>query len=245
MVANMTSSSETKSLGGSTVISQDTPSRGSDSAGLQGVDLAHSRLYHIYHTPIRYDYRVSDADKNHLYYVYNSQLTPHKADLTVHTGEDSNAPVAGVCKFLHFSRHCKIGLGDPQQAGTIVWEDLHCQNLTMTKYRWPMSVPLADGRLERRWFLWKRTHSVGADGDSPSAFSSRNYKLEDELTGQIVAVFTSSSYKSMRKNGKLQVAAGYGPDFDLMVLITSLAMYEKTRRSRGKAGGGGGGGGGG
>ena len=107
-----------------------------------------------------------------------------------------------------------------------------------------MSVPLADGRLERRWFLWKRTHSVGADGDSPSAFSSRNYKLEDELTGQIVAVFTSSSYKSMRKNGKLQVAAGYGPDFDLMVLITSLAMYEKTRRSRGKAGGGGGGGGG-
>ncbi|KAL4991782.1 hypothetical protein BDW68DRAFT_151305 [Aspergillus falconensis] len=241
----MTSSLETKPLDGNVVISQSPSSRGSDSADSQSVDLAHSRVYHIYHTPIRYDYRIADADKSHLYYVYNSHLTPLKSDITVHDGENSNAPVVGVCKFLHLSRHCKVGLGDPQQAGAMVWEDLHCENLTMTKYRWPMSVPLADGRHERRWFLWKRTRTVGADGDSPSLFSLRNYKLIDELTGQVVSVFTSNSFKSVRKNGKLQVAAGYGPDFDLMALITLLAMYEKIRRSWGKGGGGGTGGGGG
>ncbi|KAL6235719.1 hypothetical protein BDW75DRAFT_208837 [Aspergillus navahoensis] len=238
-------SSETEPLDSKVIMSQGPPSIGSDSADSQSVDLAHSRVYHIYHTPIRYDYRISDAEKNHLYYVYNSHLTPLKADITVHAGENSNAPVVGVCKFLHLSRHCKVGLGDPQHAGGMAWEDLHCQNLAMTKYRWPMSVPLADGRLGRRWFLWKRTQSVGADGASPSLFSLRNYKLIDELTGQVAAVFTSNSFKSVRKNGKLQVVAGYGPDFDRMVLITLLAIYEKIRRCWGKGGGGGTGGDGG
>ncbi|KAL4779432.1 hypothetical protein BJX76DRAFT_340794 [Aspergillus varians] len=115
-------------------------SRGSDSVDAQSIDLetSSSRLYHIYHTAIRYDYHVLDTNKKHLYFVYNSHLKPRKADITVHTGEDSKAPVAGVCKFLHLSRHCKVGLGDPQQAGAMVWEDLQCQNLTRTKYRWPM-----------------------------------------------------------------------------------------------------------
>ncbi|KAL2824785.1 hypothetical protein BDW59DRAFT_147087 [Aspergillus cavernicola] len=75
--------------------------RGSDSADAQGIDLkSSSRLYHIYHTAIRYDYRVLDADKNHLYFVYNSLWTPIKEDITVHAGEYNHAPVVGVCKFL-------------------------------------------------------------------------------------------------------------------------------------------------
>ncbi|RDW61232.1 uncharacterized protein DSM5745_10730 [Aspergillus mulundensis] len=233
----------TNPFGHADVKLRDPPSRGSDSADTQSVDLAHSRVYHIYHTPIRYDYRVSDVNKNHLYYVYNSHLKPLKADITLHAGENSKEPVAGVCKFLHLSRHCKVGLGDPQHAGAMIWEDLQCQNLALSKYRWPMSVPMADGRLERRWFVWKRTHSVGADGESPLLFSLRNYKLIDEQNGKVVAVFTSNSFKSVRKNGKLQVAVGYGPEFDLMALITLLAMYEKVRRRWAKGGGGGGDGG--
>ncbi|KAL3465163.1 hypothetical protein BJX64DRAFT_253295 [Aspergillus heterothallicus] len=220
-------------------------SRGSDSADAQSLGLESSRLYHIYHTPIRYDYRVSDAHKNHIYFVYNSHLAPGKADITVHIGEDRHAPVAGVCKFIHLSRHCKIGLGDPERAGSMVWEDLNCQNIPMTKYRFEMSVPSANGGHERRSFLWKRTQSVGADGDSPSFFSLRNFKLVDELKGQDVAVFTSNSFKSPRKNGKLQMAADYGPDFEIMTLITLLAMYERIRRRTGGKGGGGGGGDGG
>ncbi|KAL4878278.1 hypothetical protein BJY04DRAFT_196138 [Aspergillus karnatakaensis] len=222
------------------------PSTGSDSADAQSIDLKSSsrRLYHIYHTAVRYDYRVSDADKNYVFFVYNSHLTPTKADITVHAGEDNAAPVVGVCKLLHLSRHCKVGLGDPQQTGAMVWEDLQCQNMTMTKYRWQMSVPTPHGGSERRWFVWKRTHSHGADGDSPAFFSLRNFKLLDEQTGNVVAVFTSNSFKSVRKNGKLQVAADYGPDFDLMALITLLGIYERIRRRTGGKGGGGGSGGG-
>ncbi|CEL06778.1 hypothetical protein ASPCAL09950 [Aspergillus calidoustus] len=246
----LTSSSNSLPFGANENKSSDvglqTPSsRESDSADDQSLSLESSRLYHIYHTPIRYDYRVSNADKKPLYFVYNSHLTPDKADITVHTGDDKNAPIAGVCKFIHLSRHCKVGLGDPQRAGSMVWEDLQCQNFRMTKYRFEMSIPSAHGGYERRSFLWKRTQSVGADGDSPSFFSLRNFKLVDELNGQNVAVFTSNSFKSPRKNGKLQVAADYGPDFDMMALITLLAMYERIRRRTGGKGGGGGGGDGG
>ncbi|KAL4869692.1 hypothetical protein BDV12DRAFT_167494 [Aspergillus spectabilis] len=248
----MTSASNTNPFGSSDVKSPDIDlpapsSRGSDSADAQSIDLKSSsrRLYHIYHTAFRYDYRVSDADKNNIFFVNNSYLTPIKADITVHTGEDKKAPVVGVCKSLHLSRHCKVGLGDPQQAGAMVWEDLQCQNITMTKYCWQMAVPSTDGGSERRWFIWKRTHSHGADGDSPAFFSLRNFKLVDELTGEVAAVFTSNNFKSLRKNGKLQVAAEYGPDFDLMALITLLAMYERIRRRTGGKGGGGGGGDGG
>ncbi|KAI9367167.1 hypothetical protein BJX61DRAFT_343719 [Aspergillus egyptiacus] len=220
-------------------------SRGPDSIDAQSIGSKFARLYHIYHSQFRYDYRVTDAEKIHLYFVCNSQMTPGKPDLAVHTGKDSRAPVAGVCKFIHFSRHCKVGLGDPQQVpGAMVWEDLQGQNLTMTKYRWQLSVRVADGGLERRSFLWKRTQSVGAAGDSPSVLSVRNFKLVDELTGQVVGVFTSSGL-SMRKNGKLQVATEYGPDFELMALITLLAMYERFRRRFVGDGGGGGGDGGG
>ncbi|KAL2808935.1 hypothetical protein BJX63DRAFT_13653 [Aspergillus granulosus] len=245
----MTFSSNRHPFGVGDVKSPDTesrnpPSRSSDSADAQSLGLEASRLYHIYHTPIRYDYRVSDADKKHLYFVYNSHLTPGKADITVHTGEDKHAPVAGVCKFIHLSRHCKVGLGDPERAGSMVWEDLHCQNISMTKYRFEMSIPSANGGYERRSFLWKRTQSVGVNGDSPSFFSLRNFKLVDELNGQNVAVFTSTSFKSPRKNGKLQVAAEYGPGFDMMALITLLAIYERIRRRTAGNGGGGGGDGG-
>ncbi|KAL4951370.1 hypothetical protein BDW69DRAFT_186440 [Aspergillus filifer] len=222
-------------------------SKGTDSADAQGIELiSQSRLYHIYHTAIRYDYRISDTDKNHLYFVYNSHLKPLKADITVHAGADNSAPVLGVCKFLHLSRHCKVGLGDPEHAGAMVWEDLECQNLTMTKYRWQMSVPLSTGGSERRWFVWKRTQSLGAGGDSPGLLSLRNFKLVDEITGRVVGVFTSNGFKSVRKNGKLQIATTeYGPRFDIMALITLLAAYERIRRRTGGKGGGGGGGDGG
>ncbi|KAL4930514.1 uncharacterized protein BDV17DRAFT_40077 [Aspergillus undulatus] len=221
-------------------------SRGSDSADAHSIDLsASSRLYHIYHSTVRYDYRVCDADKNHLYFVHNSHLKPLKEDITVHAGSDNSTPVLAVCKFLHFSRHCKVGLGDPQHPGAMVWEDLQGQNLTMTKYRWQMSVHSENGGFERRWFVWKRTQSLGVDGDSPSVLSLRNFKLVDDMTGQVVAVFTSNSFRSVRKNGKLKVTAEYGPNFDIVALVTLLAMYERIRRRTGGKGGGGGGGDGG
>ena len=59
-------------------------------------------------------------------------------------------------------------------------------------------------------------------------------------------MFTSSSHKSVDKDGKLEVYVDYGQEFDVLVLITVIALIEKHRRTKQSAsassGGGGGGG---
>ncbi|KAB8227438.1 uncharacterized protein BDW43DRAFT_304600 [Aspergillus alliaceus] len=184
-----------------------------------------------------HDYTVLSTDKTPLFYIDNSSFTPKKPDLTFHAGNDKNAPVVGVSKFLHFSRHMKLGLGDPQNINTVEWEDLVSQNLKHNKYRWQMTVRGVSGA-ERRAFMWKRTHSVAVEGSSASIWSSRNFKLVDEQTEQIVAIFTSSAFKSVKKSGKLQISSNYGQEFDLMVLITVLSLYEKQRRRENSRNGG-------
>ncbi|GAB1196158.1 hypothetical protein APSETT444_005425 [Aspergillus pseudonomiae] len=206
---------------------------------------SNSRLFHVYHTIWHNDYTVTSDDKAPLFFVDNSSFTPKKPDLTFHAGADKKAPIVGVSKFLHFSRHIKVGLGDPQSINHVEWEDLVSQNIRCNKYRWQMTVRGASGA-ERRSFMWKRTHSVAVQGSSATKWSSRNFKLVDEQTGQIVAIFTSTAFKSVKKSGKLQIdSANYGEEFDLMVLITGLSLYEKQRRRDNNHGGGGGGGGGG
>lgn len=200
------------------------------------------RLYHIYHSLIRRDYTVTDANKTPLYLVDNSTWTPHKPDLTVHAGTDNKAPVVAVSKFVRFSRHCKIGLGDPADANNILWEDLLCDGFCHGKFRWQMSMGSGDA-FSRPAFIWKRTHHVGVGQSSPSVFATGNYKLVDEHTEQVLAVYTSSSHKSLEKSGKLEILVDYGQDFDVMALTTTLTLVEKNRRrNQARAAGGAGGG---
>ncbi|EAW10923.1 uncharacterized protein ACLA_065570 [Aspergillus clavatus NRRL 1] len=201
-----------------------------------------ARLYHIYNSLWRHDYNVSTGDKAPLYHVNNSSLTPKKPDLTIHAGTSISAPVVAVCKFLHFSRHFKVGLGDPQSPNSVTWEDLVCLSFVHVRYRFQMTVDTGNG-IERRPFVWKHTYSVGVGDTKPSLLTWRNFKLVDEATDQLIAVFTSNSW-GYKKSGKLELHANFGQEFDLMVIITGLALYERQRRQRASSSGGGGGGGG-
>ncbi|KAL2865260.1 uncharacterized protein BJX67DRAFT_383000 [Aspergillus lucknowensis] len=203
---------------------------------------ASSRLFHVYHRRRRNDFGLYTDDKAPLAYVRTSSITPGKPDLTYHAGETDDAPVAAVCKFLNFSRHCKVGLGDPNRdARNVVWEDLIRHKLT-THYRFEITLPGG----ERRAFVWKRTNSVGIGDDKPSFLGTRSFKLQDERTEELIAVYLNNGAKSWKKCGKFQINVDYGSIFDKMVFITGLALLEKEiRRSRSAGGGGGGGDGGG
>lgn len=203
------------------------------------------RLYHIYRTLFRQDYTVSAADKTPLYFGDNSTWTPKKPDLTIHEGTDNKGAVVAAVKFLHFSRHCKVGLGDLDNVNQTTWEDLIGEGLSSGKYNWQMLLE-KDGALNRYSFIWKRTSHVGVGNARPSKLSSDNFKLVDAQTEQVLAAYTTSTHKSFDKAGKLEIYPNYGRGFEMMALATILGIVERhNRRSSGAGDGGGGGGGGG
>lgn len=202
-----------------------------------------SRLYNIYRKPFRRHYEIKSAADQLLFYGAVSDFTPKKPDLILHRGVSDQAPVVAACKFRKSSADFMMCLGNPEDANTAQWEDLTRESLIHSKYRFEMTVPCQQGAShgERRAFLWKRTRNVGVDESKPR-WSSRNFKLVDEHTEQVVAVFTGEW--SMSKCGKIQIKADLGDNFETMVLLSYVSIYEKARRrERASAGGGGGGGG--
>lgn len=82
----------------------------------------------------------------------------------------------------------------------------------------------------RKAFVWKRTNHTPIGDDMPSTLSTKNFKLIDEHTEELVAVYVNNGVKSWEKCGKFQINVDYGAQFDVMVLITGLSLLEKERR---------------
>lgn len=207
---------------------------------LDGQEL--SRLYNIYRKPFRRHYEIKSAADQLLFYGAVSDFTPKKPDLILHRGVSDQAPIVAACKFRRSSADFKMCLGNPEDVNTAQWEDLTRESLIHSKYRFEMTIPHQPGAShgERRAFLWKRTRNVGVNESKPR-WSSQNFKLVDEHTGQVVAVFTSEW--SLSKCGRIQIKADLGDNFETMALLSYLSIYEKARRrERASAGGGGGGG---
>ncbi|KAJ5807581.1 hypothetical protein N7447_011037 [Penicillium robsamsonii] len=188
--------------------------------------------YLITNTFWHHHYNVSTKDETHLFHVDNSSLTIGKPDLTFHRSPDSNGPIAGVCKFRHFSSDCEIGLGDPERPSEMDWEYLHKQGFIKRIYWFRMQ--LEDGTKQN--FTWKRTHSLGTGREK--------YKLVEETSQTVVAVFSSGRTFS-KTPGYLDIYLPLGPRFNLIALISGIAVAERARRARKtKTSQGGGGGGG-
>lgn len=178
--------------------------------------------YLITHSFWRHDYDVSTPTKQHLYHINNSSFTPGKPDLTFHRSSDANGPIVGVCKFRHFSSDCEIGVGSPERPGKMNWEYLHKQGFTKRIYWFRMQMD--DG--SKKTFTWKRTHSLGSGYE--------NHKLVEESSQTVVAVFSSGSVFS-KTTGHLDIYWNLGSRFNLMALISGIALVEKVRRAKNSA----------
>jgi hypothetical protein len=193
-----------------------------------------SRVYEVLKTAFQRHYEVRSKDGTFSGYAPISGFTPGKPDVTLHAGKDSRGPVIAVAHFPKFSYNFKVGLGDPDKNAE--WEDVTGQGPRHLGYRW--AVPKKpDSRAYGKTFVWKRTRSEGVGETSPSAWSLRNYKLEDEATKEVVAVFTGNH--TLHKCGDLEIRGEYGEDFDTMVFITCLALNERARRRRHRSSAGG------
>jgi hypothetical protein len=168
------------------------------------------------------------------YFFESPQLQPGKPDLTLYAGaEGAGGAVLGVATFITLSSLTKLGLGDPAQPAQMVWEDMTKERINYSIYRWETTVQDnggGGGGTRRRAFLWKRTHSVSAGKIRPSKLDSQCFKLVDEVSGELFASFGHHEWKSMTKTGQFEIRKSYGPEFDVMAILSLLAVFEKSRR---------------
>ncbi|KAJ5678600.1 hypothetical protein N7462_006844 [Penicillium macrosclerotiorum] len=203
-----------------------------------------SRLFDIYKPAFRRHYEVKSTDDQCLYYGDISSFTRNKPDLTLHAGTGDQAPVVAAAKFIKLSGQYKLCLGDPNDMNNAQWEDMTKDRSLHPRHRFEMTIPsyIVPDQSERRAFLWKRTRSVIADGAKPLRLNMRNFKLIDARTEKVVAVFTRE--RSFSKCGRLQIQENYGENFETMVLISCISLYERLRRRNNSAAASGGGAGG-
>ena len=202
----------------------------------------HLKTYGYYYTKRYTNLKVCDEQKNIIYFSHVHEVGS-SPDVVLHQGPNKHAPVVAVAQF-RWSRNLKLGLGNPETSEKdVVWEDMEnlSKGIGHSKYRFEMTISH-----QRRSFLWQRTRDSADGVEGVGRLINWNYKLVDERTGEVLAVYLENFLKGWFKKGKLQLKADLGRDWELMVLLGSLGLCEKAcRRARHRAGAYGGDGGGG
>ncbi|KAL7922780.1 hypothetical protein ACQKWADRAFT_320463 [Trichoderma austrokoningii] len=192
-----------------------------------------SRIFQIVRPAFKLSYQILAPDgEEPLYAVKNQPLPGNRPDLALHSGPDPASPILVSCYMPKFSRHCKIGFGDPTSGEPMVWEDLFKPKKSSCERTISVSLSSGDivsetGQGEREQFTWKRTNHVCVPGKKLHKATKRNRKFVDER-GEVVAIFTHAIKVGVE--GWLQIKVDRGRDFDVLVMITALAICEKIRR---------------
>ncbi|KAL7947991.1 hypothetical protein V8C42DRAFT_271414 [Trichoderma barbatum] len=187
------------------------------------------RIFQITRQWFKYDYHITPEGEETLYKIKNSPFPRGgNPDLALLDGPDKTASPLVVCHMPAFSRHFKIGFGDPADPEDIIWEDFlkpklgGCERKISASFSKDGAI-CESGKGHREEFTWKRTHHVGVPGKKLGHSALRNRKLIDER-GEVVAVFTFD------KTGWLQINVDKGRDFDVMVMMTLVSILEWLRR---------------
>lgn len=184
-------------------------------------------------------YDVESMAGETLYYAEQWKFRSHKPDLTLHRGSGKNSPTVAVSHMPYLSNSFKIGFGDPSQPASMQWEEMAKNGFSNKGHQWAIDVSSGGDQTRRLKLNWKTTKSVGVEGMKVPWSSSRNYKLINEETQKIIAIFTSD--RSYKKCGVLQINVDYGEPFEIMVITTCITVYEQARRDSSEMRGGGGG----
>ncbi|KAM0255605.1 hypothetical protein ACHAQJ_005609 [Trichoderma viride] len=192
-----------------------------------------SRLFQIVRPAFKHNYQIVPEGEEEPRYKVKSRLYPRNApDLALHSGPDLTTPILATCYMPNFTRHCKIGFGDPNGTEPLIWEDFVRSKRGSSERNISVSfsgdnIDSETGKGEREQFTWKRTSHVSVPGKKFHSKNGRNRKLIDEQ-GEVVAIFTSDN--KIGNTGWLQINVDRGRDFDVLVMITALAICEKIRR---------------
>jgi hypothetical protein len=171
-----------------------------------------------------------------LFYVSTHSGWSSQPSVVLHSSSSPSAPPLATAQFHGLSSSIDVQLFAP---GTGQISKLENTGTFTRTYMFP--AVLASG--EREMFEWKS--SSGADVQSLDG-RSHGMKLVRMRSGEVVAAWTraNSGYKKKGKISFLRTDKGaFGEGFELMVVVSILAIMEKARRKNNASASGAGGGG--
>jgi hypothetical protein len=176
-----------------------------------------SILYHIYRSHFG-NYKIDLDDKTPAFYVQTRSLrTPN---LIIHRGSGDIDWEVAHCKYPELANYYNIGIfRNPNDRPSLVWtkmtSDLRFEAIVPVLGMTGVSTASVS---VRRSFIWKRTPSL---------------TLVDEETGLTTAIVHEIGFAS-RKCCMLEIRVPYGDTFNLLVVATTIAMYERQRKEYSK-----------
>jgi hypothetical protein len=178
---------------------------------------------------------VTDNEESALFYhARTATFTINKPNVILHAGAAPNEygkindsdPVVAVCYMPTLTHSFKIGLGD-SEAAVVQWEDMKAPTPFRNGYHW--EIHDAESGSGRKRLVWKRTKSVKVDGEGGQGKGRQGWKLMDAEATQddkVLAVFTGGTIRDKWTDvGTLQLDVGCGRDFEVIVVMTFLAVW--------------------
>jgi hypothetical protein len=173
------------------------------------------------------DRRVVSSSGDHpLYFVQNSAVRPNVPDVTIFAGSDNTGAVIGVCNYTALSSNIIVGRGDPANPSGVVWETLTKSSRDHSIYTFPVDC----GTEARKAYTWKRTHDANLLGRKSWRLNQRSWKLIDDETGSVVAIFAARGMRPWRNTGEIRFLEYRGKEWEEWVLLTYFGIFEKARR---------------
>ena len=162
------------------------------------------------------------------YYIVASYFKT--MDITLYAGTDrKSSPPIGAGRIASISRDHKLGYSPASSPGgkeDFAWEDMRREKLTEWGYAFGFTIPATR---ERAALMWKRTSHVSVAGMKTNWMSGRNFKLVDRTDeNKVLAVFTAVTGWS--SCGALQINVDWGVEFERIVVVSCVTLYEKVSR---------------
>ena len=155
-----------------------------------------------------------------MFFINTALNSPGKADLTLHSGGDAHGEVLGAVDLKRFAGHYEVAIGDPSVDKDLVWEPLEVVQYWASRHGFESDFGGTVGS-----FLWRHPGEKLADHPGDMEL------VEEEKPGHVLAQYVKAGTHPWKTRGNLLIKEGYGEVWELMVVLTAMALVVvKNRR---------------
>jgi hypothetical protein len=180
-------------------------------------------------------FSAANADEPR-YYVGRYQALDHP-DVILHRGGDKIRPAAGQATFSRAEKNFVIAVDGPSTCVTANEEIVRCINSSSIfghdgyQYTVPANESLEENNITAHSLTWKHTHSSDLGS---GAWKSKDFKLIDDATQQVVAVYINlSDTNSVMSRLEWKMSCSVAEEIRALTVL--MAFIERIRRFKKQA----------